>query len=284
MATNEKFVDTFRETEANKKPVKRKRSGLRFYSAKEVDKLLDAETASSQKAQEVAKEHYEDQRLSLLSVSREKAEFAKTNHELEAKIETLLDWKTPMRAEGLEPINGEELFVLRSKADKSDAFEEENERIAREFEVLQKKFDIVDKNRRDFEAVQGVASNMRDQLTDSQNETLSMSGKVQELQNEKQQLLLKVETMKDEQAALTKSCNAKMKMFTDRYQSVISGHAKNLQQLTTTYLDYTKSMEIFSNAVLAETTPKPASAGSAGPAEAPTESSSVTNIPPYALH
>lgn len=274
MAANEKFVDTFRETEANKKPVKHKRSGLRFYSAKEVDKLLDAETASSQKAQEAVNERYEDQRLSLLSVSREKAEFAKTNHELEAKIETLLDWKTPMRAEGLEPINGEELFVLRSKADKSDAFEEENERIAREFEVLQKKFDIVDKNRRDFEAVQGVASNMRDQLTDSQNETLSMSGKVQELQNEKQQLLLKVETMKDEQAALTKSYNAKMKMFIDRYQSVMSGHAKNLQQLIATYLDYAKSMEIFSNAVLAETTPKPASAGSEAPAEVPTESSS----------
>lgn len=199
--------------ESTNEPEKR---GLSFYTAGEHEKILSASRAADKKILDEANACLKEQQNILDDLAREKRELLQRNQDLQTRLQEYLDREKTANETSTELISIEELDTLRTH--------------------------------RDFEEMQSLLSDMSEQMANRQNELLIASGAIHGLENDNQQLLLQIATLKAEKEALARDYAAKLKVLSDRYQSSMTGHAKNLEQVTETFLDYAKSMRVLSRA------------------------------------
>ena len=242
MQTQDQFLDEFRGTISSTKKTKRK---FMIYSAKAVDRIVSDLQGQQLGMQEAYQDRFEDQRLSLLALSRERDELARENESLISQLTIAHDWQQMLADQGLVAVAARELESLKSQAAQLESIESGYQEAVTEAAVAKEQLASINRVNDDYERLQNLSLKLQNEAMVAKNEVQSLTAKMLREQDQNRQLEAELENVKEEGRLQIKAREKQMQLIIERYQNAMVSHGQNIQQMLNTYLDYSQAMESF---------------------------------------
>lgn len=253
MSEQNDFLENYRESVFSwSKP--KKIAGI--YLAKDIDRSVESMQKAFANMQESYQERFEEQRLSLLSVSRERDELATKNDqlsiltsELSAEIDSIDELRQQIKELTIE---NEKLLVAASLYEEQKAAAEQLRLEVRE---------LTEGNNKLKQDAQAAVEKLKLELEASeykQVEDLALSDKkVNELRSELQlkneridQLTSDLDAEIADKALQIKNRNDQIKLMRDRYQVAMHDHVDALRNMSETYKRHAESIYDLDNSAI----------------------------------
>ena len=245
------FVEELRGT-AEHKDILTKHLG--FYKAKEVDRYASQMQDRIHNMENVYQERFDDQRMSLLGVTRERDELAKRIQQMEQEMVTPESWEAAITEQGMICVKASE---YKDAIDAAASFPEEKNLLIKE------KAQIEDDNQK-LRAEKHNSDQLHKQIMDlqlqlqKQSEEASqaktdyqvLSIKYQQGQDSIRQLREEIKNVQKESIAQIKKKEAQYRMIAERCKSVLTGHQKFLQQLQQSFHSSSETIDELYDSVL----------------------------------
>ena len=242
MQTQDQFLDEFRGTISSTKKAKRK---FMIYSAKAVDRIVSDLQGQQLGMQEAYQSRFEDQRLSLLALSRERDELAREKETLAKQLTAADDWQKTLAEQGLVAVADDELESLRSQAAMLESIESGYREATADAAAAKEQLASIKLVNDDYERLQQTTMQLQNEAMAGKSEVQSLIAKMQREQDQNRQLAAENENIKEESRLQIKARDKQMQLIIERYQNAMVSQGQNIQQMMNTYLDYTQAMDSF---------------------------------------
>lgn len=264
MSQQNDFINNYRESVINWSRPK-KIAGI--YLAKDVDRSVESMQSAFANMQDAYQDRFEEQRLSLLSVSRERDELATTNDklsilnsELTAEIDSVDDLRrqaSALAAENEKLRAAAELYEEQKQA--AEQLKQEvreltaaNEKLKSESRAAIEK--LQSESRSAIEKLQVELENAdykhREELAAADSKMNELRAELQ-LKNEKiDQLQAHINAEVDDKALQIKNRNEQIRLMRDRYQMAMHDHVDALRNMSEAYKRHAESIFDLDNSAI----------------------------------
>lgn len=219
------------------------RKKLGFYAAREVDPLMEAMRRQQETLQESYQERFEDQRISLLSVSRERDEARKKAVELEARLAEASDWEKMLADKGLVAVEKDRLVVLEEMEARCDQLSRDFEQQQADLEQVNHQLSHIKQVNADFDQLQTLISKQNKEISDANSNIQRLEAALTQEKHKSNQFETQFEETRKAKAELLKRKNEQIKTIARRYHEAMNQHLEGLRQLTETHTDYMTSLD-----------------------------------------
>jgi len=247
MQTQDQFLDEFRGTITNARKTKKK---FVIYSTKEVDRIISDLQGQQLSMQEAYQDRFEDQRLSLLALSRERDELARENEALTKQLATAHDWQKLLADQGLVAVDRHELESLRAQAVQLESVEAGYHEMAAEAAAVKEQLASINRVNEDYERLQQATIHLQNQAMAAKNEAQSLAARLQREQDQNRQLVTELENVQKEGRLQIKAREKQMQLIIERYQNAMVSHGQNVRQMLDSYLEYVQAMESYGVSII----------------------------------
>lgn len=253
MSQQDDFISNYRESVINWSRPK-KIAGI--YLAKDVDRSVESMQSAFANMQDAYQDRFEEQRLSLLSVSRERDELAATNDklsilnsELTAEIDSVDDLRRQATALATE---NEKLRAAAELYEEQKQAAEQLKQEVRELTAANEK--LQSESRAAIEKLQVELENADYKHSE---ELAAADSKMNELRAELQlksekidQLQAHINAEADDKALQIKNRNEQIRLMRDRYQMAMHDHVDALRNMSEAYKRHAESIFDLDNSAI----------------------------------
>lgn len=253
MSQQDDFINNYRESVIN---WSRPKKIVGIYLAKDVDRSVESMQSAFANMQDSYQERFEEQRLSLLSVSRERDELAAANNklsiinsELSAEIDSVDDLRR--QASALAAENEK----LRTAAELYEEQKQSAEQLKQEVrELTSANENLQSESRSAIEKLQVELENAdykhREELAAADSKMNELRAELQ-LKNEKiDQLQAHINAEADDKALQIKNRNEQIRLMRDRYQMAMHDHVDALRNMSEAYKRHAESIFDLDNSAI----------------------------------
>jgi|GEM_PF-2630231 len=244
MEKKDSFVEEIRGNVDNKDILTRH---FGFYKAKEVDRFASQMQDRIRNMETVYQERFDDQRMSLLAVTRDRDELIKRIHKMEQEMVTPESWEASITEQGMICVAADK---YKEALENAAALSEEKISLAAENEQL------TEKNTQ-LMAHEEQTEQLRQQIMELQVQIQRQSEEVNLAKTDNQVLLIKNQQGQDSVRQLREEIRNTQKesivrlqykelqcrQIVDRCEGVLHGHQKLLQQLQQSFTSSTDTIE-----------------------------------------
>lgn len=227
---------------------------LGFYKAKEVDRYASQMQERIHNMENVYQERFDDQRMSLLGVTRERDELAKRISQMEKEMVTPESWEAAITEQGMICVKAAD---YKEALDAAASFSEEKDRMIKERAQLEESNKKLTAQKNETEALQQQILDLQMQLQ-KQSEEISkakteyqvLSIKNQQGQDSIRQLREEIKAIHKENSVRLQKKEAQYRLIIERCQGVLTGHQKFLQQLQESFTSSSETIDELCESVL----------------------------------
>ena len=245
------FVEELRGT-AEHKDLMTKHLG--FYKAKEVDRYAAQMQGRIHNMENVYQERFDDQRMSLLGVTRERDELAKRILQMEKEMVTPESWEAAITEQGMICVNAAE---YKNALDAAASFTAEKDRLIKEkaqIEEANKKLTVqkneTEKLQQQILDLQMQLQKQSEEVSQAKTDYQVLSIKHQQGQDSIRQLREEMKNIHKESSIRLQKKEAQYRLIIERCQNVLTGHQKFLQQLQQSFTSSSETIDELCESVL----------------------------------
>jgi chromosome segregation ATPase len=247
MQNQDSYLEEFRESVTSSNKLKKR---LGSYNSKEVDHYIKDLQEHQQNLENIYQTRFEEQRLSLLGLTRERDELIKKTAELEAQLTKANNWQQNLSEQGLTAVDKEELERLQKIAELDTSLTEQNGQLKQENADLKEELSSVLQENKDYEDLQNLSVYQTEQISKLQAEFQSVTALFNQEKSAKEHLLSEIEELKADRKAQMKSRENQIRSAIEKYQSAMENYSVNLKQMVESYDGYLESMKMYGRSVL----------------------------------
>lgn len=247
MLSRDNYLEEFRDAISTSSTLKKR---LGFYLARDVDLLIANIKQQQENLQDLYQERFEEQRMSILAVSRERDEAKKEISELEEQLAKASDWRKIVSDMGHVTISEDEARQLKEKAAKYDDIVAENKELNERVAATEKELSEINRVNADYNHLQQLVAKQNEGLSLASNRIQTLTAELQEQKDQAEQMELDFIQEIEAKDQLIRSCEKQTHLIVERYQNALSIHTDNLRHLIATYEEYVSSVNMLNQAAL----------------------------------
>lgn len=242
MTQQDDFLSNYGESVVNwSKP--RKIAGM--YKAKDVDSSVENMQKAFANMQESYQERFEEQRLSLLAISRERDELGRANAELSAEINSVEELKRQIEVfEQKNEQMQEKISLLEQEKKDANELEDQLRQVSASLEKSNSEITRVE------DELQNQASNHARELAAAEAKLDELSGELQLRSERIEQLSTDLQAEADDKAIQIKNRNEQIRLMRDRYQMAMHDHVDALRNMSDAYKRHAESIFDLDNSAI----------------------------------